>query len=510
MKIRILAIAGTMAVILGISVYFGLKLVKDREGIAGLRGELDSESIENGPDQPARNSTNVLPTTLPPFPKARFTSWADLESEDYLTYLNRLREFGCPEKTVLDIILANLDETYQTMVVDRVRTMPTNANYWTSDFHSAIEYFQDLDQQLSLLQNERAGWINSLFGAPGIEALNERLVSIYPVASSMAFLDDKTRESLNQILPQFEERSAVLTQLSVNASDDVRASLHQWLHSRKIDILESSLTTDQMFEFYVRFSETSESLRSSGVDFIWSENEFRDVFLQFHAQGLIHEKSEDLTTNPLTAQILEQSLGESRYQEFTRSKDSDYIAVWNFMESLGISTRDELTASTRLIFGFISDARKQIHDIWNNPSFDKDTRLRLTSEIQKETDKSIRSHLGNENMDNYLNDHGKWISDLTSLPYLASLSEAVGFKIPGGGNDDTVLTPTPESDAISMELLQALSSDDREFLTETSLDVHTQDTELQLEKIQSLIQKMLNSMESRSPSTGLTDSEEFQ
>ena len=36
--------------------------------------------------------------------------WAQLESEDYQTYIARLRGIGCPEQTIRDIIIADLDK----------------------------------------------------------------------------------------------------------------------------------------------------------------------------------------------------------------------------------------------------------------------------------------------------------------------------------------------------------------------------------------------------------------
>ena len=36
--------------------------------------------------------------------------WAQLESEDYRDYINRLRAIGCPEQTIRDIVIADVDK----------------------------------------------------------------------------------------------------------------------------------------------------------------------------------------------------------------------------------------------------------------------------------------------------------------------------------------------------------------------------------------------------------------
>src|SRR6266436_7828684 len=36
--------------------------------------------------------------------------WTQLESEDYRTYIARLRSIGCPEQTIRDLIIADIDK----------------------------------------------------------------------------------------------------------------------------------------------------------------------------------------------------------------------------------------------------------------------------------------------------------------------------------------------------------------------------------------------------------------
>src|SRR5688572_27249118 len=37
-------------------------------------------------------------------------NWAQLESEDYRMYITRLRSIGCPEQTIRDIVIADLEK----------------------------------------------------------------------------------------------------------------------------------------------------------------------------------------------------------------------------------------------------------------------------------------------------------------------------------------------------------------------------------------------------------------
>src|SRR6185436_10530691 len=39
-------------------------------------------------------------------------SWAMVEAPDYAAYMENLRAIGCPEKTIQDIIIADIEKTY--------------------------------------------------------------------------------------------------------------------------------------------------------------------------------------------------------------------------------------------------------------------------------------------------------------------------------------------------------------------------------------------------------------
>jgi len=59
-------------------------------------------------------------------------SWKQLESEDYPTYITRLRSIGCPEQTIRDIIIADLDKL-MARTVQAIYGRKKNPNYWESE-----------------------------------------------------------------------------------------------------------------------------------------------------------------------------------------------------------------------------------------------------------------------------------------------------------------------------------------------------------------------------------------
>src|SRR5437879_6431121 len=44
--------------------------------------------------------------------RRQFFSWRELESRDYPTYIANLRDIGCPEQTIRDIIIADINALF--------------------------------------------------------------------------------------------------------------------------------------------------------------------------------------------------------------------------------------------------------------------------------------------------------------------------------------------------------------------------------------------------------------
>src|SRR6185369_1114568 len=65
-------------------------------------------------EQAARESSRTAAVKEKPLPpivvRTNAFQWGQLESEDYRTYINRLRSIGCPEETIRDLIIADLEK----------------------------------------------------------------------------------------------------------------------------------------------------------------------------------------------------------------------------------------------------------------------------------------------------------------------------------------------------------------------------------------------------------------
>src|SRR5213080_904609 len=59
--------------------------------------------------------------------RRQFFSWRSVESDDYPTYVANLREIGCPEQTIRDIIIADVNGLYS---LKRATNLVTSEQQW--------------------------------------------------------------------------------------------------------------------------------------------------------------------------------------------------------------------------------------------------------------------------------------------------------------------------------------------------------------------------------------------
>src|SRR4051812_1289870 len=103
------------------------------------------------------NATNLLAAIA-----ARPASWAALESTNYFTYIANLRNFGCPEETIKDIILTDIAKVYARKRSD-IRRQGQPYHYWSPN---AAENASDpkLLRRLADLDREQRTLVRSLLG----------------------------------------------------------------------------------------------------------------------------------------------------------------------------------------------------------------------------------------------------------------------------------------------------------------------------------------------------------
>ena len=112
-------------------------------------------------DTPSSNTPHSSPSPIvvdAPF------RWPQLESPDYRLYVRNLRGVGCPEATIRDIIIADVNEVFCQRVKELVETVQNRFWEMLADRNEFEKMVDDKHKELDDLEKERDNILKELLG----------------------------------------------------------------------------------------------------------------------------------------------------------------------------------------------------------------------------------------------------------------------------------------------------------------------------------------------------------
>jgi len=284
---------------------------------------------------PAMASASQIKTNL--VLRRQLFSWREVESTDYPTYIANLRQIGCPESTVRDIIIAEVNTLFARK---RAIELVTPGQQWwrsvpdTNVVQAAAEKARELDE-------ERRALLTRLLG-PNWESGD--MVSLPRPSRPGVMLDGPLLGNLapdiKQAIQDINTSSQARMQAYVEAQkrdgknpDPVElAKLRQQTRNELARVLSPA----QFEEFLLRYSQEANDLRTTFGQlqfFDPTSPEFRAVF---RATDALDQQIQSLTGNdPAVDQqrraledqrenAIRTALGPERYQEYLLLQDPLY------------------------------------------------------------------------------------------------------------------------------------------------------------------------------------------
>jgi hypothetical protein len=268
----------------------------------------------------------------------QFFTWQEVESSDYTTYIANLREIGCPEQTIRDIIIADVNALYAWK---RATNVVTPAQQWwrstpdTNVIGAALEKTRALDE-------ERRALLTKLLG-PNWESGD--LVNLPRPSRQGVLLDGpvlgnlppETKLALEDISLRSEERMQAYLEAQQSLGKTPDPVELAKLRKQTRDELARALSPPQLEEFLLRYSQYANNLRADFGELRYfnpTPDEFRAVFratdnldqqLQMLADST--DANSVLARKNLTDQrenLLKQALGPDRYNEYRLLHDPLY------------------------------------------------------------------------------------------------------------------------------------------------------------------------------------------
>jgi LysM repeat protein len=283
-----------------------------------------------GPPAPAPAATNVVV-------RRQFFSWHELESDDYATYIANLRDIACPEQTIRDIIIADVNALFARRRAQEIIT--PDQQWWRSDpdtnvLQLAMQKARELEQQRRDLLGRLLGtnWESGdLVSLP--RPSRQGIVLDGPELGS---LPTDAKQAIQEVNTRSSERMQAYLQAQ-NAAGKVPDPVElAKLRQQTRDELARVLSPPQLEEFLLRYSQNATDLRAELGQlgfFNATSNEFRMIF---RATDNLDQQIELLSGNdPNTVaqrnsldaareNAIKLALGSSRYEEYRDLQDPLY------------------------------------------------------------------------------------------------------------------------------------------------------------------------------------------
>ena len=317
--------------------------------------------------------------------RARTLTWRDLESTNYDLYVLNLRGIGCPEPTVRDIILADVNQLYARK--RRELNITTNdLPWWRSE--PDLNETHALLAKTAALEEERRKLLARLLGPnwdDGPDAEPEPLVLAGPTLSA---LTPEQKQAVQDLVTRSQRAvSDYVKQCQKKGESPNPAEMARLRETVRLE-LEQKLTAPQTEEFLLRYSHNASQLRDQLRGLNTTPDEFRQLFtatdtidrqLLALAEG---DPSAMLRRQELLAQreaAIQQALSPERYEAYQMLKDADYRLAMNDAQEAGAPAQ-----AGRTLYELNQAAASERDRIRNDPSLTPAEKEEQLKEVELE------------------------------------------------------------------------------------------------------------------------------
>lgn len=357
--------------------------------------------------QVASNSVPALATAPPEIVTVVQTnefSWRQLESEDYKTYIARLRAIGCPEETIRDLIMADVDN----LLAPRLRAVAARTNelkYWQTDEKDLwdVERRATIRKQRQDIDFEKRDIVWQLMG---IDVVAERLKlqgEEDSQALRLSFLSDEKRSQVRKLLDRFGEEEMTIrekiTELGGALSESDRAEL-QGLFKERDQEIAGLLSPAEFEQYQLWYSPPAYKVRDAFFGLEPSEEEFLAIYKLTKAFDEACDRENLDANNAATRESWLQAkgeldagiraqLGEERYAEFKQNQDPEFREL-----ALAVARFNLPRDTTREVYDLKSVAQAERLKVQASERLTAEQKETALKEMAEETERTLKQLLG--------------------------------------------------------------------------------------------------------------------
>ena len=284
----------------------------------------------------ATNAPDLIRTNV--VVRRQFFTWQEVESDDYPTYIANLRDISCPEQTIRDLIIADVNALYTRKRALEIET--PGQQWWRSEpdtnvVRRAAAKSRELDEERRELL---ARLLGGNWESGDLVSLPRPSRPAIPLDGPvLGALPDDVKQLVDKISLRTQERIQAYTEAQRQAGKPVDPVELARLRQQTRVELASVLSPLQLEEFLLRYSQNAGDLRTELGRlkfFDVTPDEFRDVFRatdsfdqQLQMLGNATDPNSVAARRSLEEQRLnaiKNTLGPERFQQYQLLHDAAY------------------------------------------------------------------------------------------------------------------------------------------------------------------------------------------
>lgn len=343
--------------------------------------------------------------------------WRSVESDDFKKYIANLRAIKCPEETIRDIIIADINKLYAAKW--RALRQPTkDIKYW-EPWDSAAEYYdQNLRKQKRELEQERKDLVLELLGVDFDYESRKYAIAFTGFERDeimLGFLSEEKRTEIMNLRSKSRDLSMTIEARAKNGrlSAEDQAELikvRQWEQAE----MRKVMTKQEQEQYVLRVSGTANTVRSLLIGFEPSEQEYIAVFKaqrwyneQFNTKissGNSEEAQQRVNAQQQMDAMVKEAVGEDRYKDYQRGKDYEYRELVRFTQQNELPMQ---TAAT--VYDVQKAAMAAMAQINANASLSQEQKQDALSKISSESRTTLGKVMSADALKSYESSRGYWL-----------------------------------------------------------------------------------------------------
>jgi hypothetical protein len=370
-------------------------------------------------------STGGAEPVLAPAAEPAQPGWKDLETDDLKEFVRRLRGAGCPEETVQDIILAEVNRRFSAresrIWPDRYVSKP----YWETPKNDPAEQKKSRERmrQERALREEKSALLADLLGVdPEKERRKAEGADQWQDWSQrrVDFLPESKREAAAKYLDEFEDKMQDFYARNRGLYDSQYRAEQRQLEAERLQGLAQFLTPEELREYELRQTQLANQLSHDLRGMTLNRDQYEAIYDirkkygdSIYNYGDIETKEGrdkvQETQKALKAEIAA-ALGPSLGKEYERAQD------YSYQELVRLAKRNDLPADTASkVYEMKEAAEATVKQLQANQDLTAEKRQQALAQVREETEKTIKTALGEDNFKKYKRQGGWWLNNLAPV-----------------------------------------------------------------------------------------------